>query len=296
MSTAAPNGDLILDQTKRPAADSKPGPGSTRPAPRGLREQLSATVEAALRVGRAHLSLAQAEFAEIRAEGKRVGILVGVAFGLLLFAGLLLPVGLILFLGELLFGSIGWGLLLGSELLIGTAVVLVLVGLSVPVERVAGRLVVALLVGTVVAVLLALDLPHRAFVSVGVSLLPSVDPAPRPLVVGLATGALVGVLLGIVVGLSRRSGGAVVGSAIGLAIFGSLIGALVAIDFSPAVAIGLGLAVALALWPSLVSIDTYRRGIDLDALKKRFYPRLTVETTKETIEWARKQNPLGPKS
>jgi hypothetical protein len=62
------------------------------------------------------------------------------------------------------------------------------------------------------------------------------------------------------------------------------------------VAIALGLALALALWPSLVAIDTYRRGIDLEALKNRFYPRLTVETTKETIEWARKQRPLGPKS
>ena len=85
-------------------------------------------------------------------------------------------------------------------------------------------------------------------------------------------------------------------AAIGLAILGLLVGAIVAIDFSLAVAIALGLAVALALWPALVGIDTYRRGLDIDGLKKRFYPRLTIETTKETIEWVRKQRPLGPKS
>ena len=77
---------------------------------------------------------------------------------------------------------------------------------------------------------------------------------------------------------------------------GLVIGAIVAINFSLHVAVAIGLALALALWPALVAIDTYRRGIDIEALKNRFYPRLTVETTKETIEWVRKQTPLGPKS
>ena len=230
-------------------------------------------------------------------EGKRVGILAGIAIGLLFFAGLLLPVGLTLFLGEWLFGSIGWGLLLGLELAIGGAVILVLAALYVPGNRIAAQLLVALVVGIVVAVLLALDLPHRAFTSLGTSILPSMDPGPRPLVVGLATGLIVGALVGLVVGLLRRLGaGGTIGAAIGLAILGLFIGAIVAIDFSLAVAIALGLAVALALWPALVGIDTYRRGLDIDGLKKRFYPRLTIETTKETIEWVRKQRPLGPKS
>jgi hypothetical protein len=253
-------------------------------------------VAAAVRVGRAHVSLAQAEFGEILAEGKRVGILAGIAFGLLLFVGMLLPIGLTLFVGEWLFGSIGWGVLLGTELTIGGAIVLVFAALYVPGPRIAGRLLVALLVGIVVAVLLVLDLPHRAFTSLGASVVPSIDPGPRPLVVGLAIGALIGAILGILVGLGRRLGGATVGAAIGLAIVGLIVGAIVSIDYSAAVAVALGLALALALWPALVGIDTYRRGIDLEALKNRFYPRLTVETTKETIEWVRKQRPLGPKS
>ena len=150
--------------------------------------------------------------------------------------------------------------------------------------------------GIVVAVLLALDLPHRAFTSLGTSILPSMDPGPRPLVVGLAGGLVVGPASGSSSGCSAASAPADVGAAIGLAILGLLIGAIVAIDFSLAWRSPSGLAVALALWPALVGIDTYRRGLDIDGLKKRFYPRLTVETTKETIEWVRKQRPLGPKS
>lgn len=280
-----------LDDPKAPPKDS------AKTAPKGIREQLSATIEAAVRIGRAHLALAKAELGEIASEGKRVGVLAGIAFGFLFFAGLLVPVGLTLFLGEWIFGSVGWGVLLGGELAIGGAIVVVFAGLYVPTQRIAARLLIALVAGIVLAVLLALDLPHRAFSSLGASLLPALDPGPRPLVVGILVGAIGGALIGIVVGLARRAGGGgTVAAAVGLAILGVPIGAILSIDYSPAVAIALGLALALALWPALVGIDTYRRGIDVEGLKKRFYPRLTIETTKETIEWVRKQRPLGPKS
>src|SRR5471030_1475781 len=96
---AHPNcaGEPILDDPY--AAQSAPKDPAKDPAgaaPNGIREQLSATIEAALRVGRAHLSLARAELGEIASEGKRVGILAGIAFGCLFFAGLLVPVGLTL--------------------------------------------------------------------------------------------------------------------------------------------------------------------------------------------------------
>jgi hypothetical protein len=288
-------GGSILDDPKAPPEDA--AKESAKAAPKGIREQLSATIEAALRVGRAHLSLARAELSEIAAEGKRVGILAGLAFVFVFFAGLLVPVGLTLFLGEWLFGSIGWGVLLGGELAIGGALVFVFAALYVPGRRIAAQLLIALVAGLVLAVMLALDLPHRAFTSLGTSILPSLDPGPRPLVVGLLVGAVLGAILGIVLGLARRLGaGGTIGAAVGLAVIGLLVGAIVAIDFSPAVAIALGLALALALWPALLGVDTYRRGIDVEGLKNRFYPRLTIETTKETIEWVRKQRPLGPKS
>ena len=302
-------GDPILDDpvtppdAQRPAGGTPPPssgsqpPSGDRGAPKGLRDQLKATVEAAIQVVRAHVALARAELGEIAQEGMRVGILAGIALGLLLFAGLLLPVGLTLFLGEWLFGSIGWGVLLGTELAIGGALVLVFAALYVPGRRIGSQLLVALVAGLIVAVLLGLDLPHQAFSSIGSSAFASVDPGPRPLIVGLFVGVIVGAIVGIVVGLGRRSGaGGTVAAAIGLGIIGLALGAIAAIDFRWHVAIALGLALALALWPALVGIDTYRRGLDLDGLKNRFYPRLTIETTKETIEWGRKQRPLGPKS
>ena len=55
------------------------------------------------------------------------------------------------------------------------------------------------------------------------------------------------------------------------------------------------LAVALFV-AILLGIAAFRNGIDTEALKNRFYPNVTIETTKETIEWVRAQTPLGPKS
>ena len=96
-------GESILDDPNAARSDAAPGSpsgdpaggqsksqsSSTGTAPKGIREQLSATIEAALRVGRAHVGLAKAELGEIAAEGKRLGVLAGIAFGLLFFAGLL---------------------------------------------------------------------------------------------------------------------------------------------------------------------------------------------------------------
>jgi hypothetical protein len=290
-------GDPILDDPQQVPNEPGPAPRTPPESPPGLREQLAATIAAGLRIGRAHVALARAEFAGILAEGQRVGILAGIAAALVLFVLLLVPVGGTLFVGEWLFGSIGWGLLLGSELAIGAAVLLVLNALYVPADLMTRRLVIALLAGIAVAVVLAFNLPHQAFTTIGSSALTSIDPGPRPLVVGLLVGAGIGAIVGLVLGIVGRRGiGGTIGAAIGLAVLLLIVGALVAIDYSPAVTVAIGLAVMLAVWPALVAIDTRRRGVDLDKLKSRFYPRLTVETTKETIEWLQTQRPLGPKS
>ena len=252
---------------------------------------------AALRIGRAHVALAKAEFSAILDEGQRFGILAGVAVALVLFALLLVTVGGTLFLGEWLFGSIGWGALLGTELAIGGAVVLILAALYVPAERIVARLAVSFLAGLILAVVLALNIPNRAFTSIGTSVLASVDAGPRPLVVGLLVGAGVGAIVGLIVGLKGRRGlGGTLGTIVGLAALFLLVGALLAVDYSPAVTIALGLALMLALWPILLALDTRQRGIDVEALKDRFYPKLTIDTTKETIEWLQRQRPQGPKS
>ncbi|MEO8208473.1 MAG: phage holin family protein [Chloroflexota bacterium] len=62
------------------------------------------------------------------------------------------------------------------------------------------------------------------------------------------------------------------------------------------VSTGLGFLILLGAWPTLAGLGVSRAGIDTDALKRRFYPSQTIETTKETIEWVRERTPLGPKS
>ena len=62
------------------------------------------------------------------------------------------------------------------------------------------------------------------------------------------------------------------------------------------VAGALGLLTLFITWPILLGFGVARNGIDTDALKARFYPSQTIETTKETIEWVRERTPLGRKS
>jgi hypothetical protein len=45
-----------------------------------------------------------------------------------------------------------------------------------------------------------------------------------------------------------------------------------------------------------MGVTVAREGIDTDALKARFWPQTTIDTTKETIEWAKARSPLGPTS
>ena len=64
---------------------------------------------------KSHTELAKAELAEIVDELKRLALVIGLALGLMLFVGMLIPIGLTLFFGEWLFGSMGWGILHGTE-------------------------------------------------------------------------------------------------------------------------------------------------------------------------------------
>jgi hypothetical protein len=284
---AAPGPNPAGAKAKRPPRPKKPG----------LREEFRATIAAGIRIGRAHLALARAELDSILDEGKRFGSLAGVAAALVVFALILFSVGFTLFLGEWLFGSIGWGVLLGTEAAIGGAVLLIAAALYVPSDVLAGRFILSFGLGVLVAVVLGLDLFHKAFSAIGDSLLPTVDPANRPLVVGVLIGAVAGAIVGLVLSLVRWRGfKALLSLVIGLAVLGLVIGALLAIDYGLAVTIAFGLAVWLALWPAMVGRDIQLTGINVEGLKNRFYPRLTVETTKETIEWIQQQRPLGPKS
>lgn len=281
----APGSTLEPGDSSAGSAPAAPGKGE---AP-GLRTQFGATRSAVVRLVRAHIELARSEFDEIIDEVKRAGALVGIAISLLLFVAILLPVGSILWLGEWVFGSMGWGVWLGTELFVGLAIGLVMAALGRPGSRVFGLLVVSIVVGIVVGVVLGYGLSNEAYRRIGESVVPGIDPAWRLQLVGAVVGAIVLAILGLLVGVR---GGAVVG----VAFLGLFVGAFSAITFGTQVAAGIGATVALGLWPIMLGFDVAGSGIDTDALKARFWPSQTIDTTKETIEWVREQTPLGPKS
>lgn len=212
-----------MDYAQDPGSAGAAPPRDER-EPAGLRDQIRRVRDAVRRLLTAHIDLAKAEAGEIGTEVKRVAVLVGIALGALFSLALLLPIGLLLFLGELLFGSIGWGVLLGSFVLIDAAVLAGLVAVGVPGSRIGQAFLIAIGVGILV------------------------------------------LAAGILLHLSVR----------------------------PWVA--LSVFVALVAWPIAAGFGVARHGIDTDALKARFYPTQTIETTKETIEWVRARTPLGPKS
>ena len=72
------------------------------------------------------------------------------------------------------------------------------------------------------------------------------------------------------------------------------IGALTAVTPGPRVGAALGMEVGLIVWIVLMARTV--TSFDTDKLKASYWPTLTIETTKETIEWARARMPLAKRS
>jgi len=261
-----------------------------------VRSQVGRTREAAKALVGAHVDLAKAELGEIGDEIKQVAALVGIAIAAAIVASLLIPIGLSLFLGEALFGSLGWGVMHGPLVLVGIAIAAVLVALGVGAGNVARDLVLAAIVGAIVGVVFALDLTNIGWTRLGETLNLQIEPALRPLVVGAATLAIVLGVLGLVLGAWRAGYQAAFGGLVVGAIVGALLGAFTAIAFGPRVGAALGVTIGLVMWPVFMGLTVGRQGIDGEALKARFYPSQTIDTTKETIEWVRSRTPLGRES
>jgi hypothetical protein len=242
----------------------------------------------------AHVELAKTEAAAIAGEVGRVAALGALAIALVIFAVILAVVGVSLFVGEWLLGSAGWGVLLGVLLFVAVAMAAVLLALAISAQRIVRALAVAIVVGIVVGVLFAFDLPNRLYVAIGDAAAVAVDPGIRPLVVGMLLGAMVGLLIGIVLAVRMNaSGGGRFAALAGSIVLGTLIGAFTAITFGPQVGAGLGITAGYITWIALMGIDVARSGIDVEALKARFYPGETIETSKETLEWLQKRMPPG---
>jgi hypothetical protein len=244
----------------------------------------------------AHIELAKAEASAIGAQIARAAALVGIAIAVVIVAVLLLFIGTALFTSEWLLGSMGWGVLHGVLMLAGiaTAAVLAVVGMSG--RRIFGAFAFALLVGVLASIAFALDVPNQVYALIGDALLGSVEPGVRPLVVGTLIWAIVGLLIGIGMAIRLKTAGQRVGALIGLTLVGAAIGAFTAITFGPQVGVGVGSAIGWATWIVLMVVDIARTGVDVEALKARFTPTMTIETSKETLAWLQSKMPPGNES
>jgi uncharacterized membrane protein YqjE len=270
----------------RPSS-SDPSPAENpESTPPGLREQFGRTRGAFVGLISAHVKLARAEFAEIADELKRAAALGGIALLLLFLAGVLVVVGTALFVGEVVFHSIGWGVLLGTELLIGLASILVLAIIDLGWGRAFSSFLVALGVGLTVTGVFAVDWAGVSRNNTGL---------PGGLMLAILAGVAMFGLLGLALGASFGRGVATAGLALGV-VFGALLGALASAHLGLRVSVALGLAVSLLFWPLCAAVLVFRHGFDFDKFKDRFWPDQTIATTKETIEWVREQMPLGRKS
>lgn len=263
--------------------------------PPGLRAQLGATFAAGKRLLRAHVDLAKAELADIVDEVKRMVALIGAAIGILVVAGFLFLIGGILFLGEWLFGSIGWGVLLGFLLLADVALVLVLLGLDVKGRRIGTSFILAALAGIVVGVVLALNLTNRGWTALGDQVAAAYNPQTRTVLLALGISAAVLGVLGFLARI-RNGFGAAIGGLIAGAVVGALLGGLTVIAIPAPAGAAVGVLVTLLAWPILAGRDVMRTGVDGEALARKFTPEATIGLTKETIEWVRARMPLVPKS
>jgi len=79
------------------------------------------------------------------------------------------------------------------------------------------------------------------------------------------------------------------------AVAGGLLGGLTGVPMSWGIAVAVGLASFLILLP-ILALVLVLPATDWDELKERLTPNVTIDTTKETIEWVREQMPLGRKS
>lgn len=285
------DGSEISAATPTPESERK---GPTGEAP-GLRAQFGATIEAVKRLFQAHVDLAKAELGEIVDEVKRMVALGGLALGAVLLAGLLLFVGGILFLGEWLFGSIGWGVLLGFLLLLDVAVMALLLALDQKPAKVSSSLIVASVIGVAVGVLLGFDLTHRGWTTLGDSLASAYDPNTRAVLLAVGSSAAILGLFGFATGLGQGVGHAL-GRLLVWAVIGAFVGLLTVISIPAQVGAAIGVMAALIAWPAIAAREVLRTGVDGEALAAKFTPRQTIDLTKETIEWVRARTPLVPKS
>ena len=242
----------------------------------------------------AHVDLAKAEAAAIAGQAGQVAALGALAFLLVIFAVFLLVIGVSLGLGEWLLGSMGWGVIDGVLAFLAVAMAAVLIAVGVSAARIGRAFLVAVLVGIVIAVVLGLNLLNQLYAAIGDATSLAVEPGIRPLVVGMLLGGFAGLVGGIFAAARMpASAGGRFAALAGLTVLGAAVGAFTSITFGPQVGAAIGITAGYIIWMALMGMDIARTGIDMEALKARFYPGQTIDTSKETLEWLQKRMPPG---
>jgi len=239
------------------------------------------------------VELAKAEAKEIGGHVARTAGLIGCAVALVMLALVLVGVGTALFLAEWLLGSMGWGVLHGLLLAVALAAAMLVAAAGISAARIGRALLGAIVIGAIVAIVLGLDAPNRLYTAIGTELLPGIEAGVRPLVVGTLVGAIMGLIIGALLALRLTTGSARIGGLVALIVAGAAVGAFTAITFGPQIGIGIGIAAGYVAWTILLVADVARSGVDMEALKARFMPTQTIDTSKETLEWLRQRMPPG---
>jgi hypothetical protein len=206
-------------------------------------------------------------------------------------------VGLPLFLGEWIFGSIGWGILLGVLILGAAGLSGALLALEPAVDaHVARSFAFGFFVAVVVGLILGGNLTNLAWSVLADNIAGNLAVDSRPLLVAVGSLAILGAVIGLVIGLVRGLGVQSLAAALVGALVGVGFGFLTATAPGPRVGIAIAIAAGLVTWIVYMVFQLTQAEWDTDRLVERYTPSRTIQATKETIAWARERMPLSKRS
>jgi MFS family permease len=180
------------------------------------------------------------------------------------------------------------------EVLLAIAVTSIIAALKL--EGAVPALAIAVIAGFVTFIVLGASWPYMLWQRLGETLNLAIDPPLRTWLMAVVVVAALGALAGLILGARAMGAGGGIAGLIGGAILGGIVGAFLAYDFGWRVGAALGLAVALGVYMGVLIARVTAKGVDFEIIKLRFWPQQTIDTTRETIEWAKARNPRGPKS
>jgi len=79
----------------------------------------------------------------------------------------------------------------------------------------------------------------------------------------------------------------------GSVVVGVAVGAFTAVTWGVQVGVALGIVIGYVAFLAMIGVRLARDGVDVEALKARFYPSVTIDTSKETLEWLQRRMPPG---